>query len=254
MAMTRALLVADVVHHRHTPRQHRLCYRIYYLCFPLRAMASLANRVLSLNRGNLFSFYEKDHGFDPRGCEIWARTVLAEHGLTAYCSGDIELLTMPRVMGYAFNPVSFWFCLNEAGTPVAVIAEVNNTFGERHAYLLAHPDGAEITNQHWLESSKVFHVSPFLEVRGQYPFRFHHSAERIGVWIDYFDAGNHVLSTSLVGSRGPLTARSLVACFFRHPLVTLKVIAMIHVQALRMVLKGFRYYPKPPLTAPEVSR
>lgn len=112
-----------------------------------------------------------------------------------------------------------------------------------------------LTDQQWLQSEKLFHVSPFLEVKGSYRFRFHDGDERIGVWIDYHDAqGALVLATSLVGTRQPLSTRSLLRCFFRYPLVTFKVIAMIHVHALRMVARGFTYHRKPPLTAPEVSR
>lgn len=255
MALARALLVADVVHQRLTPKRHRLSYKVYYLCLPVGALASAANRIFSINRFNLFSFRERDHGFGGQGSEAWALGVLEQHGLATYGDGTIELVTMPRLFGYGFNPVSFWFCRDREGALRAVIAEVNNTFAERHAYLLAHENAAPITDQQWLESRKIFHVSPFLEVKGSYRFRFHDGAERTGVWIDYYgEDGDLVLRTSLVGRRHTLAARSLLACFFRYPLVTFKVIGMIHVHALRMVAKGFTYYRKPPLTAPEVSR
>jgi hypothetical protein len=255
MALERALLIADVAHRRVIPKPHALAYRVYYVCLPLQALAAAANRIFSINRRNLFSFHEKNHGFGNDGCEAWARHVLADYGLAEACNGSIELLTMPRLFGYGFNPVSFWFCRDGAGALRSVIAEVNNTFGERHCYLLAHADASVITDQQWLDTKKLFHVSPFLEVRGSYRFRFHDGDERLAVWIDYFDdAGALVLNTSLVGTRSPLSARSMLACFFRYPLVTFKVIGMIHVHALRMVAKGFRYHRKPPLTAPEVSR
>lgn len=255
MALARALVVADVVHQRVTPKRHKLAYRVYYLCLPLHALASAANRIFSINRPNLYAFYEKDHGFGVATCEGWARKVLAEHGLAQACDGQIELLSMPRLFGYGFNPVSFWFCRDAAGRLCAVIAEVNNTFGERHAYLLANADHGIITDQQWLGAKKIFHVSPFLEVKGSYRFRFHDGENRLGVWIDYLgEDGEAVLHTSLVGTRRTLSARSLLRCFFRYPLVTFKVIGMIHVHALRMVAQGFTYHRKPPLTAPEVSR
>lgn len=255
MALARALVVADVAHRRVIPKPHALAYRVYYICLPLHVLREAANRLFSINSPNLFSFYDKDHGFGGGSCESWARGVLTEHGLADVCTGTLELLTMPRVLGYGFNPVSFWFCRDGAGAIRAVIAEVNNTFGERHCYLLAHADGAPITDQQWLNARKLFHVSPFLEVCGSYRFRFHEGEARIAVWIDYFnEQGELVLNTSLVGMRRTLSARSLLACFFRYPLVTFKVIGMIHVHALRMVAKGFTYYRKPPLTAPEVSR
>lgn len=255
MALTRALLVADVMHQRVAPKRHRLRYRVYYVCLPLQALAQAANRVFSINRANLFSFFEKDHGFGQQGCEAWARGVLAQHGLAEACSGDIELITMPRLLGYGFNPVSFWFCRDGQRRLRAVIAEVNNTFSERHAYLLAHADASVIDDRHWLAAEKIFHVSPFLKVEGSYRFRFHDGEAKTAVWINYLDAaGEVVLHTSLAGTRQPLSTISLLGCFVRYPLVTFKVIGMIHLHALRMVVKGFTYHRKPPLTAPEISR
>lgn len=255
MGLARGLLVADVVHQRVAPRRHQLAYRVYYVCLALQALASAANRVLGVNRYNLFSFFERDHGFGDNGCEAWARHVLQQYGLASVCDGAIELITMPRLFGYAFNPVSFWLCRDAGGALRAVIAEVNNTFSERHAYVLANDDSSVITDQQWLETTKVFHVSPFLQVSGSYRFRFHGGHEKTGIWIDYLDeAGQLVLHTSMVGKRRNLSARSLLACFLRYPLVTIKVIGMIHVHALRMMIKGFTYHRKPPLTASEVSR
>ena len=255
MALARALLVADVVHQRVMPKPHRLAYRVYYVCLPLHAIASAANRLFSVNRLNLFSFFERDHGFGTSGCEAWVRQVLQQYDVADACNGAIELITMPRLFGYAFNPVSFWLCRDQRGDLRAVIAEVNNTFSERHAYLLANDDASTITDQQWLETSKVFHVSPFLNVTGSYRFRFHDGHDKTGIWIDYHNAeGQLVLHTSMVGKRRNLGTRSLLGCFFRYPLVTLKVIGMIHVHALRMVMKGFTYHRKPALTASEVSR
>jgi DUF1365 family protein len=254
MGLSNGLLLATVSHTRLVPRHHHLRYRVYYLSFALSALAGLRNRLLGVNAPGFFSFHEKDHGFGEPGCERWARGVLTQTGLSGYCDGEIVLITMPRVLGYAFNPVSFWFCLDKAGCLRSVIAEVNNTFGERHAYVCAHEDGREIAPADTLQSDKVFHVSPFLPVRGRYHFRFRYAADAVGVWIDYEDEAQRVLTTALTGKRVPLSAPALLRCFFTHPLLTLKVIVTIHLHALRMVLKGFRYHPKPPLTAPEVSR
>lgn len=255
MALARGLLVANVTHRRLSPRPHHLAYHVYYVCLPVRALASAANRLFSINRGNLFSFRERDHGFAPQGGAAWAQQLLVEHGLAEACHGDIELITMPRVLGYGFNPVSFWFCRDGQRRLRAVIAEVNNTFGERHAYLLAHENAAVLSDQDWLRAGKVFHVSPFLTVTGSYRFRFHDGEEKTGIWIDYYnDQGQLVLQTAMVGRRYNLSARRLAWCFVRYPLVTFKVIGMIHVHAIRMLIKGFTYHRKPPLAAPEVSR
>lgn len=253
MALENALLIADVSHQRLFPRKHSLQYRVYYLCFALSKISELANRFLSVNKTNVFSFHDKDHGFGNKPCMEWAREVLDAHNIKN-CDGEIVLLTMPRLLGYVFNPVSFWFCLSQSGAVQAVIAEVNNTFGQRHAYLCAHDNGHAISADEWLTSDKVFHVSPFLEVKGQYHFRFSYSEHKIGVWINYYDNEKLVLTTSLAGKRKRLSSRSLMSCFVIYPMMTFQIIAFIHWHAIRMMLKKFRYHNKPPLTAPEVTR
>jgi DUF1365 family protein len=158
------------------------------------------------------------------------------------------------VLGYVFNPVSFWFCLNRVGALVCVLSEVRNTFGERHCYLSFHDDGRAITPDEWLTSRKVFHVSPFMQVDGHYEFRFAYGEEKIGVWINHHDAQGLLLTTSLTGKRRPLTDAALLRCFFSYPMVTLKVIGLIHYQALRLIRKGIRYNRKPAPPVTEVSR
>jgi DUF1365 family protein len=255
MALSNGLLVSDVVHVRHVPKRHAFRYTVYYLCFPLSRMAELeAARPLSVNRTGLFSFYEKDHGLGQAApAEAWIRRRMDEWGLTA-ADGEVVLLTMPRVMGYVFNPVSFWFCLDKAGQLRAVYAEVNNTFGEQHGYWCFHDDQRPITRDDVLTTRKQFHVSPFFEVTGEYRFRFAYGEEKLGVWIDHDAHGQHVLSTALTGKRQPLTTANLLYCFARYPLVTLKVIMLIHYHALRLVMKGIRYRTKPNPPLQEVSR
>lgn len=248
MALSNGLLVADVAHARLAPKKHSLKYKVYYLCFPLSAMEQIKGRFLSLRRWNLFGFLERDHGFGDKKCLPWIKSVLAEWDVPQ-ADGEVILLTMPRVLGYGFNPVSFWFCLDKAGQPRAFVAEVNNTFGERHCYICFHPDRRPITQDDWLHSEKVFHVSPFLNVRGEYRFRFVYGEYKIGVWIDYYDGGQKTLVTSLVGNRHPLNDSTLLKAFFRYPLVTFKVIGLIHYHALRLVMKGIKYNCKP--TPPE---
>jgi len=252
MALARSLLVADVSHSRSFPKKHSLHYKVYYLCFRLSQLQQLSSKILSVERFNLFSFFEKDHGFAPMHAENWARSVLAQKGLTQ-ADGDIVLLTLPRVMGYAFNPVSFWFCLDKEGQLRAVISEVNNTFGERHAYVCAHEDQRIIDKDDWLRTQKRFHVSPFLEVSGYYHFRFAYSEDKIGVWIDHYDNDKMILTTSVTGKRETLSDASLIRCFFRYPAITLKVIAMIHCQALRLVMKGIKYHNKPPKPLQDIT-
>lgn len=248
MALSNGLLVADVAHARLAPKKHSLKYKVYYLCFALSAMESLQGRFLSLRRWNLFGYFERDHGFGGQPNRQWIKQLLSDWKVPQ-ADGEVVLLTMPRVLGYGFNPVSFWFCLDTSGQPRAVVAEVNNTFGERHCYLCVHPGRRPITKDDWLRTDKVFHVSPFLNVRGEYHFRFSYAEEKVGVWIDYYDGGEKVLVTSLVGKRQELSDASLLTAFFRYPLVTFKVIALIHYHALRLVMKGIQYNRKP--TPPE---
>lgn len=253
MALSNALMVADVAHARQRPAKNAFHYHVYYLCFALSDWQLLSRvKLFALNRFNLFSLKTSDYGklTDP---QTRIRDQLAAYGITK-ADGEVVLLTLPRVLGYAFNPVSFWFCLDKAGQLRAVLADVSNTFGEQHAYLLFHDDQRPIDRDDWFTSTKVFHVSPFIEVTGHYEFRFAYGEEKIGVWINHHDAEGLLLTTSLVGKRKALTSRALLYCFFRYPLVTLKVIGLIHYQALRLFLKGVRYHIKPTPPVTEISR
>ncbi|MDE1901790.1 MAG: DUF1365 domain-containing protein [Alphaproteobacteria bacterium] len=228
---------ARVMHKRLFPKENSFHYGVYYLALPLPVTPM---------PGMLASFYAKDigrrDGSDP---EPWVRGLLADYDLNEKTK-NIILITMPRVLGYVFNPVSFYLCLDEAKALRSVLCEVHNTFGEQHSYLCANPDHSPIKSDQWLESEKVFHVSPFLDRSGEYKFRFDLEDNRLGIWIDYYDASQHKqLITSLVGSLEQLTPDSLRRAFWRHPLVTLKSIILIHFQALKLVMKGIRYFVKP---------
>jgi DUF1365 family protein len=254
MAITNALLIADVVHARHRQRKNAFRYRVFYLCFGLSQLSQMARmRLLSLDRFNLFGVHARDHAAETQGMEGWIRGLLTDWKI-AHADGEIVLLTLPRVLGYVFNPVSFWFCLTKSGDLACVLSEVRNTFGERHCYLSYHEDGRPIDRDEWLESRKLFHVSPFIALDGYYRLRFAYGEESIGVWINHLDANGMVLSTSLTGKRHALSDGALLRCFFRYPLVTLKVIVLIHYQALKLISKGIPYTRKPAPPATEVSR
>jgi len=253
MALTRALMVADVAHARLRPAKNAFHYHVYYLCTALANWQRLGRLWLfSLERFNLFSLRARDYSADTTP-EAYVRGLLAGWNVTA-ADGEVVLLTLPRVLGYAFNPVSFWFCLDQTGALRAVLADVRNTFGERHGYLLFHEDQRVISRDDWLTSQKQFHVSPYLPVVGHYEFRFAYGEEKIGVWINYHDEEGLLLTTSLVGKRRPLTSASLFYVFMRYPLVTFKVIGLIHYQAMKLFLKGVRYRVKPTPPITEISR
>lgn len=212
-----------------------------------------APAVFSRNRGNLVSLWDRDHGGAPgqgRGT-TWVREVLAAHDLPGV--ERIELLTQPRVLGHVFNPVSFWFCRDGAGALRVVIAEVTNTFGDRHCYLCHRDDLAAITAHDRLRARKVLHVSPFQPVEGGYEFRFDIRPDRIGIWID-FTGGNGGVIATLVGPRKPLRGAGLLGAILRRPFGSRRVLALIHWQALRLWWKGARYRSRPAPPVDEVSR
>lgn len=255
MVIANGLLIADVSHARQRPKRNAFRYGVYYLCFALDQMAELGRlSLLSHNRPNLFSFHDRDYGAcDGSPPEAWIRDLLKTWNVPQ-ADGRVVLLTLPRLLGYVFNPVSFWFCLDKEGGLRAVLSEVSNTFGDRHGYICFHDDRRPITSDDWLQSDKVFHVSPFIEIKGHYRFRFAYREDKVGVWIDHYDEEGLLLTTSLTGRRVPLTSGALLRCFFRFPLVTVKVIGLIHFQALKLWLKGIRYRTRQPLPPTEVSR
>ena len=255
MALGNALLLADVAHARHGVKRNAFRYKVYYLCFALKDKPLLGRvRGLSVNRPNVFSFYDKDRGDGVTPAEQWIQNLLHRQNITA-ADGDVTLLTMPRILGYAFNPVSFWFCRDRLGQLRAVVSEVNNTFGDRHFYIACHDDQRPIAPDEWLQAQKVFHVSPFFAIEGHYRFRFDCTDERVAVFINHHgDDGRLLLTTSMVGPRQPLTTRRLFHYFFRYPLVTFKVIGLIHYQAFKLIFKGVQYRTRPLPPTTEVTR
>ncbi len=250
MAITGGFLNAQVGHTRHWPKAHALHYRVWYLCIKLSQLPTLGKlKWLSRNRFNLFGLYDADYGIDrSQTLDQWIGSIKRDYGLNE-CDGEVTLVTMPRMLGHGFNPVSFWFMADKAGALRAVLAEVNNTFGERHCYLCRHEDGRTILPTDWLSRDKVFHVSPFMQVAGSYDFRFKFTDTEVGVWINYNTELNgglqRMLSTYVSGSREALNARKLVIAFLRYPMLTLKVVGMIHWHAIRLLLKGIHYNVKP---------
>ncbi len=247
------LFRGKVGHRRWQPRQHGFGYPALFLCFPLDAKAKLRTRLFSVNRGNLFSFHDTDHG-DGSDSEAWARGLLAREGLSSI-DGRIWLHTMPRMFGFVFNPVSFWYCHDRAGALRAVICEVNNTFGERHCYLLTAPDGGIIGNDQEMRAGKAFHVSPFFPVQGEYRFRFLQDGDGgRHVAIDYYESGSLLLETALSGQPLPLRDRTLLHLLFSLGWSTLLVVLRIHWQALLLWRKGALFHRKPLPPSKEISR
>jgi DUF1365 family protein len=246
MSSCHAIVDAVVVHRRLRPRANAFRYRVPYLCMGLGTLETAAGRWLKLDRASFVSFHRADHGArDGSDLEAWARAILACHDLDRTCDGEIVLMTLPRVLGYVFNPVSFWFCRDSRGALRAVLCEVNNTFGERHCYLVHHDDRRPLQTTDRLFGHKVFHVSPFLPVEGNYRFRFRLDERVAQVEVDYHDSEGLMLATSVFGQLEPLNDRSVLRRFIGNPLLTLFVIGRIHWQALRLWRKRVKIHRKP---------
>ncbi|MFN9002947.1 MAG: DUF1365 domain-containing protein [Alphaproteobacteria bacterium] len=247
MVMTSAIYTAKVMHKRLFPKVNQFTYGVYYLALPLDQLGRLDDGWrFGVNRRALVSFHERDHGArDGSPLEPWIRGILAEHAAHVAIT-DITLITMPRIFGYVFNPVSFWLCFDASQQLRAVLAEVHNTFGEAHNYLIVHADGRAIAADDLLYARKIFHVSPFLPREGSYQFRFAYNPESMGVTINYHDAeGQLQLITMLSGQFKAFNPMNLRRAFWQHKLVTLKTISLIHYQAIKLIAKGVRYIVKP---------
>lgn len=241
---------AETFHGRKGPVRNAFRYTVDYIL--LDPEKSRGPRLFARNRGNLMSLQDKDHGGAPgqgRGAP-WAREVLAAHNLPA---DRLLLLAQPRLLGHVFNPVSFWLAYDQLGHLRAVIAEVSNTYGDRHSYLCHREDRAPITREDTITAQKIFHVSPFQPVEGTYAFRFDIRPDRIGIWIDYTSATGG-LFTNLIGPREPLTNRGILASAFRRPFGSRRVLALIHWQALKLALKRVKFNTRPTPPKEDVSQ
>jgi len=245
-------IAGETFHGRRGDVRNAFCYSIDYVLMPAEGPVK-APTLFARNARGLMSLHDSDHGGAPGGGTgaPWVRRVLAENGVDL--TGRIDLLAQPRSLGWVFNPVSFWLCHDDAGTLRAVIAEVGNTYGDRHSYLCVHDDRRAITADDTLRAAKVFHVSPFQPVTGHYTFRFDIRADAIDIRIDYARPDGGLIAT-LTGDRKPLTNAAILRAALRRPLGARRVLGLIHWQAIKLWWKGaaFRHRPDPP--PDEVSR
>jgi len=242
---------SEVTHARRGAISHAFRYRVDYLLFAPETMAPPG--LMSRNRFNLMAYFDSDHG-GARGAgqgAAWAWARLAEAGFAPAPGRVLALLTQPRFLGYWFSPVSFWLLI-EGDQTLAAIAEVNNTFGQRHSYMCALPGKAPLTAGDEIAAEKLFHVSPFQDVSGRYLFRFAVRPDRIAIRIGQFD-GAEGLRAAMTGPLRPLTNLALVASALRRPGGALRVVALIYWHALRLKLKGAAYRPLPTPPDQEIS-
>jgi DUF1365 family protein len=245
-----------VWHRRRRPVAHEFQHAGYFLMLPLRALRERPAPALCRNRFGMLAFHDRDHGDGRADALAWFDELLAREGVTE-ATGEVWLQTLPRVLGHTFKPVSFWYALRADGTLAAALAEVNNTFGDRHCYLLAGPQvrfGAE------LQAAKVLHVSPFCALEGGYRFRFSVSPGApsaggvVAACVDHDDALGPLIETCQSGTLAALTPATRRRAFFGTPLMTLGVVLRIHWHALRLAAKRVAFHRRPPAPSTFVSR
>ena len=247
MSMHSALYVGNVMHERFFPRRHRMSYGVWYLLADLDELPALDRRVpgFGLNRPAPVSFHDADHGArDGSPLRPWIEGRLAEADIDLD-GGPVRILAFPRVFGYAFNPISVWFCHGPDGELRAILYEVSNTFGEWHDYLVPVSPGDVTGNDRGHSVRTIFDkelfVSPFIDMAATYDFSTRVPDERVSVVVRETAAGGQVLVATLGARRRPLTGRSLASVLLRYPLVTVKVIGGIHWEALKLWRKGAPY-------------
>lgn len=263
--MESRLYECRVLHERFHPRRHRFSYRLFYLALDLDELPRLARELpfFSLGRWNLVSLHEDDYlrlqdplhppaaasgpaagSADTTSLKARVLSYCAEHGLQLGADAKVTLVTLPRILGYAFNPISLYFCRSADGTRRAAIAEVTNTYREVKHYFLPARQGGAGPIEFGARVPKHFYVSPFSPLDLAFDFRVREPGRTLALRIDDFAEGRRVLHSTLTGEASPLTGAGLVLALLRHPLVTLRVITLIHWQALRLWLKRVPHFPK----------
>jgi DUF1365 family protein len=248
-----------VMHARLRPFVHRFVYRVFCIRLRIDRMPEAArfnSWLFAIEKSRLVSFFSRDHGArDGAELQSWLADLLQKSQLDIK-TGAVWLQCFPRVFGYVFNPVSFWFVHDHEGVLRVLVAEVNNTFGQRHQYVLIAPGLAEITDETELTCAKVFHVSPFCAVSGGYRFRSANLAGMHRMAIDYHDPSDvaePLLRTAIVTNRKPFSTTALLRYLLTMPMMTFGVMLRIHLQAFQLWRKGGRYHPVPPLPESEVT-
>jgi DUF1365 family protein len=247
-----ALYFGEVMHARLKPMGHRFSYRVMSLLIDLDRLgeADRQSALFGVNRAALYSFHEADHGRrDGSPLRAYAQRCAAKHDIDL-TGGRVWLLCYPRLFGYTFNPLSVYFCYRADGALALLIYEVRNTFGDIHAYVLPVKPGEISAAGIRQQQDKLFYVSPFVEMAMRYHFRISPPGESIKLRILETDREAPLLAATFHGRRRALTTRALLRAFFALPLVSLKIVAAIHWEALRLWLKGARLVPRPnPATA-----
>ena len=248
---TGAIYSGKVVHRRLRPKAHLLSYRVFSLLLDLDRLNDIEGRqsVLRINRFGVLSFLERDHGDGSGNLRRWVDDRLLDAGFNPLFL-RVRVLCYPRILGYVFNPLTVYFCEDAAGTTRVILYQVNNTFGERHTYVVPVAEPHTPIRQ---TCDKAMYVSPFTPMDCRYDFAVVPPGDDVGVTIRQSDADGPLLNASFTGTHRSLTTGNLLVALARHPLMTLKVIAGIHYEAFRLWRKGVPYFSHTPQQRGEVS-
>ena len=232
-----------VIHKRFKPKEHFFKYKVFSLLIDLSELNELDKKIsfFSINKFNLISFYEKDHGErDGSSITNWVKHNLKSKNINSE-NIKIKLLCYPRILGYVFNPLSVFFVYDENEKLISILYEVKNTFGEQHTYIFRVDDNKKLY-QH--NCSKKFHVSPFIEMNCKYFFKLLKPGEKISVIIDQYQTNEKILYASQDGKRTDLNSKELIKSYLKHPLMTIKIISAIHFEAFKLWAKGIKFIKK----------
>ena len=241
-----------VTHRRFKPKKHFFSYKTFSILFDLDELEELEkkNYLFSLNKFNLFSFYNKDHGDrDGKDLKNWVIDNLKKFNIVFKVS-KIKLLCFPRILGYVFNPLSIFYCYNENSELRAILYEVKNTFNEQHTYVFPVTKDAKIITQ---SCNKKFYVSPFIEMDTAYNFRLAEPKETLSIFIKQTDQSGMLLSACQIGKKEQISTKQLLINFIKHPMMTIKIIMAIHFEALRLWGKGVKLVKKNNKTKNDLS-
>ncbi len=232
-----------VTHRRFKPKRHFFTYKTFSLLVDLKEIKTLEKKIkfFSYNKLNILSFYDIDHGpRDGSSLIYWVKKTLSEAKINIG-SGNIKLLCYPRFFGYVFNPLSIFYCYDDYFQLKAILYEVKNTFNEQHTYVFSASSSSNLILH---KCNKKFYVSPFMEMETIYNFRLLKPGKILKVFIKQSDSKGPLLTACQVGKRLEMSSKNLLFQFLKHPLMSFKVIAAIHFEALRLWIKGVKHVPR----------
>jgi DUF1365 family protein len=238
-----AIYNGTVIHKRFKPKVHSFKYSVFSLLIDLSELEILDKKIsfFSLNKFNLISFFEKDHGDrDGSSLKNWVIKQLQNYQINTE-NIKIKLLCYPRIFGYVFNPLSVFYIYNENEDITAILYEVKNTFGEQHTYVFKIKDDQKLLQHNCI---KKFHVSPFIEMNCNYFFRLLKPGQKISVIIDQYQEQDKILYASQDGTRIDFNSKELLKSYLKHPIMTFKIIIAIHYEAFNLWIKGIKFIKK----------